>query len=86
MPGTWRMPPTAQALTEIARRRYGDRAADIARPRGELGPQGRAVLALVDNRDPDAVVRLIAALPEKVRREIDGLNLALYDLASCAAT
>ena len=39
------------------------------------------MLALVENRDPDAVTRLIAALPEGVRREIDGLNLALYDLS-----
>jgi len=39
------------------------------------------VLALVENRDPDAVTRLVAALPEKVRQEIDGLNLALHDLS-----
>jgi pimeloyl-ACP methyl ester carboxylesterase len=67
-------------LTEIALRRWGDPTADIADLAGKLGPQGRAVLALADNRDPDAVVRLIEALPEPVRREIDGLNLALYDL------
>ena len=35
----------------------------------------------MENRDPDAVTRLIQALPEGVRREIDGLNLALYDLS-----
>jgi pimeloyl-ACP methyl ester carboxylesterase len=39
------------------------------------------VLALVENQDPDAVTRLVEALPERVRREIDGLNLALYDLS-----
>ena len=39
------------------------------------------MLALVENRDPDAVTRLVGALPEGVRREIDGLNLALYDLS-----
>lgn len=39
------------------------------------------MLAVVDNRDPDLVPALIAALPERVRREIDGLNLALYDLS-----
>jgi len=71
----------ASLLQEIARRRFRDAAADIAPLAAGLGPQGRAVLALVDNRNPDAVAALIAALPERVRQEIDGLNLALYDLA-----
>jgi fermentation-respiration switch protein FrsA (DUF1100 family) len=68
-------------LQEIAGLRFRDSSADIAPLAAALGPQGRAVLALVDNRDPDAVSTLIAALPEHVRREIDGLNLALYDLS-----
>lgn len=71
----------AGLLEEIALRRFRDRNADISRETAMLGPQGRAVLALVDNRDPDAVARLIEDLPESVRREIDGLNLALYDLS-----
>ncbi|MDB5487855.1 MAG: hypothetical protein JWQ58_1570 [Reyranella sp.] len=71
----------AGLLEEIALRRFRDRNADISREIAMLGPQGRAVLALVDNRDPDAVARLIEDLPESVRREIDGLNLALYDLS-----
>lgn len=70
----------AHLLEEIALRRFRDRNADISGEVAMLGPQGRAVLALVDNRDPDAVARLIANLPESVRREIDGLNLVLYDL------
>ncbi|HYD50524.1 MAG TPA: hypothetical protein VEB21_19365, partial [Terriglobales bacterium] len=41
---------------------------------------GKAVLALVENRDPDVVTWLISELPEKVKREIDALSLALYDL------
>jgi dienelactone hydrolase len=68
-------------LEEIARLRFRDPGADTARLANGLGPRGRAVLALVDNRDPDAVRRLIADLPESVRREIDGLDLALYDLS-----
>ncbi len=71
----------ARLLQEIARRRFRDADADIASLSAALGPQGRAVLAVVDNRDPDAVAALIAALPQQVRREIDGLNLAFYDLA-----
>jgi hypothetical protein len=71
----------AGLLREVARRRFRDADADIGSLSAALGPQGRAVLALVDNRDPDAVTVLIGALPERVRREIDGLNLALYDLS-----
>ncbi|MBM3648646.1 MAG: alpha/beta hydrolase [Alphaproteobacteria bacterium] len=71
----------ARLLEEIARLRFVDREADIARLAAGLGPQGRAVLALMENRDPDAVGRLIAALPGGIRREIDGLNLALHDLS-----
>ena len=74
-------PADARLLDEIARRRFRDRDADISREAAALGPQGRAVLELMENRNPDAVTRLIQALPEGVRREIDGLNLAFYDLS-----
>jgi pimeloyl-ACP methyl ester carboxylesterase len=74
-------PQDARLLEEIAALRLRDRNADISREVAMLGPQGRAVLALVDNRDPDAVNHLIEELPEKVRREVDGLNLAFYDLS-----
>jgi len=68
-------------LQTIAHTRFHQPDADVRPLAAKLGPEGRAVLALVDNRDPDAVTRLLAALPEKVRREIDGLNLALHDLS-----
>jgi hypothetical protein len=74
-------PGDAYLLEEIGRLRFHDRDADISKQAAALGAQGRAVLALMENRDPDAVTRLIAALPERVRSEIDGLNLALYDLS-----
>jgi hypothetical protein len=74
-------PADAVLLDDIAQQRFRDRDADISRQAAALGPQGRAVLALMENRDPDAVTRLIQALPEGVRREIDGLNLAFYDLS-----
>jgi hypothetical protein len=68
-------------LEEIARQRFGDPSADISRQAAALGPQGRAVMALMENRDADAVTRLVAALPAGIRREIDGLNLAFYELS-----
>ncbi len=74
-------PADAVLLEEIARLRFHDPRADVTKFAAALGPQGRSVLALVENEDPDAVGRLIAGLPEGVRREIDGLNLALHDLS-----
>jgi dienelactone hydrolase len=74
-------PDDARRLEDIARLRFGDPGADSSRLASGLGPQGRSVLALVDNRDPDAVGKLIADLPAGIRREIDGLDLALYDLS-----
>jgi hypothetical protein len=71
----------ARLLQDIARRRWQDQAADVAQQIAALGPQGRAVMALMENRNPDAVGGLLAALPDGIRREIDGLNLALYDLS-----
>src|SRR6185503_11539170 len=74
-------PNDTAALQTIATMRFRDPGADVRPVAARLGPDGRAVLALVENRDPDAVTRLTSALPERVRREIDGLNLALYDLS-----
>ena len=74
-------PNDTVALQTIATTRFRDPGADIGPLAARLGPDGKAVLALVENRDPDAVTRLTSALPERVRREIDGLNLALYDLS-----
>ena len=74
-------PNDAHTLQAIAMARFRDPAADVGLFAGKLGPEGKAVLALVENHDPDAVTQLIAALPERVRREIDALNLALYDLS-----
>jgi pimeloyl-ACP methyl ester carboxylesterase len=71
----------ARALQSIAQLRFHDPNADVRPFAAKLGRDGRAVLALVENNDPDAVTRLIAALPDRVRHEIDGLNLALYDLS-----
>jgi fermentation-respiration switch protein FrsA (DUF1100 family) len=68
-------------LEDIAQMHFRDPVADTSRIAAGLGPQGRSVLMLVENRDADAVGRLIAALPPGIRKEIDGLDLALYDLS-----
>ena len=43
---------------------------------GSLGPEGRAVLALLANRDPVQVDPLLAALPDETQRLLDRLSPA----------
>ncbi|HYD08232.1 MAG TPA: hypothetical protein VEC60_21030 [Reyranella sp.] len=73
-------PNDARLLETIATTRWRNPGADIGELAAGLGRDGKAVLALVENRDPDVVTWLISELPEKVKREIDALSLALYDL------
>jgi pimeloyl-ACP methyl ester carboxylesterase len=69
-------PTDRLALATIARRKMEDPEADVAGLVDALGPEGRAVYALLVNADPAAVSGLIAALPAVVRDEIAALNLA----------
>ena len=54
---------------------------DVAALARELGPEGRALLALIVNEDPARVPALIAALPEAVQQRIERLSPGHYDLA-----
>lgn len=73
------------ALEEIVRRRVSNLDADIGDLRARLGPEGQAVYALIANRDPDRVPRLIAALPRAVRLELAALDLKGRDFSGFAA-
>jgi pimeloyl-ACP methyl ester carboxylesterase len=66
-------------LGRMAERRLADLDADIQPLVAELGPEGRAVYALLDNDDPERVPELIDRLPRDIRAEIDALNLAGLD-------
>lgn len=66
----------------IIRRRLADPGAAIEDLAGSLGPEGRAVLALILNRDPGLVDAKLAALPRGVRREIQALDLKQRDLTA----
>ncbi|ARJ64321.1 hypothetical protein WV31_00720 [Magnetospirillum sp. ME-1] len=68
-------------LEAIARRRMGDPRAAIDDLARRLGPQGAAVMALLDNADPDRVAALIDALPPGIRDEIGRLDLSARDLS-----
>jgi pimeloyl-ACP methyl ester carboxylesterase len=73
------------ALKAIAERKFVSETADISDLTSTLGPEGRAVFALLDNRDPDKVESLIANLPGPVRADLEGLNLAKHDLSAIEA-
>jgi len=73
-------------LRAVAQRKLDDLAAPIGDLVGRLGPQGRAVMALLDNRDPSAVPARIAALPAAIRREMAALDPSRHDLRALQAT
>jgi hypothetical protein len=68
-------------LAEIATRKLNDLDADIADLRARLGPEGRAVMALLDNADPERVPALIARLPAPIRADLEALDLKRRDLS-----
>ena len=73
--GRVRDPGDRALLTAIADRRLADPASDIADLVARLGVEGRAVYALVANRDPLLVPELIARLPEAIQTELRRLDL-----------
>ncbi len=68
-------------LDAIADRKIYDPAADVAHLVGRLGADGRAVMDLLSNRDPERVGALIRALPRTLRDEIFALDLKRLDLS-----
>jgi pimeloyl-ACP methyl ester carboxylesterase len=78
-------PGDRAALAAMAERKLEDLDADVADLEARLGAQGRAVTALLDNRDPDRVPGLIEGLPEPVRRDLAALDLSRRDLAPLQA-
>ena len=78
-------PDDRAALATMAERKLNDLEADVADLEAGLGPQGRAVTALLDNRDPDRVPALIDNLPEAVRGDLAALDLSRRDLSQLEA-
>ncbi len=74
-------PADQTALAEIAARKLEHPHADIADLRDGLRHEGRAVMALLDNRDPDRVPSLMEALPATVRDELKALDLKRQNLS-----
>jgi pimeloyl-ACP methyl ester carboxylesterase len=80
-----RDPADRQGLAAIAGRKLQDPEAEVADLTRRLGPEGRGVMALIDNRDPDRVPALIAALPPRLRANLEALDLARRDLSGLDA-
>ncbi|MGE5505941.1 MAG: alpha/beta fold hydrolase [Actinomycetota bacterium] len=72
-------------LAAIARRRMEQPDAPIDDLVRGLTPQGRAVMALLDNRDPERAPALLAGLPASIRSRMAELDLSRRDLAGLKA-
>jgi fermentation-respiration switch protein FrsA (DUF1100 family) len=74
------------ALERLARSHLQTSQGDTVTPAmSGLGPDGAAVLALLENTDPARVPLLLSRLPEAIRRELAELNPADQDLARLGA-
>jgi pimeloyl-ACP methyl ester carboxylesterase len=78
-------PSDRAAFAVIAARRAADPAADIGSLAAGLGAEGRALLALLENTDPDAVSGLIEALPPSIRSGFEALSPSRRDLTALQA-
>jgi len=63
-----------RVLDDVARKKLADPGEDTVSVEQNLGPEGRAVLALVKNRDEDAVDGLVARLPDRAREALRQLS------------
>ncbi len=67
-------------LNEIAARKMRRLDADVSDLAAALGPEGRAVYALLVNTERERVPKLIATLPPRVRAELEALDLKRLDV------
>jgi pimeloyl-ACP methyl ester carboxylesterase len=78
--------PNDRALLDtLVRRKFDDPDAAVDDLVVALGPEGRAVWALLANTDPERVPDLIGMLPPRIREALDGLDLARRDLSGVQA-
>jgi hypothetical protein len=77
-------PDDRALMMAMAELRLRDLDADISALSARLGPEGRAILALLENHDPARVDAIIAALPGPILEELRALDLARRDLSGLA--
>jgi pimeloyl-ACP methyl ester carboxylesterase len=73
-------PRDRSSLAAMARRKLDRLDANVDDLSADLGPEGRSVVDLLANADPERVPALIEALPPAVRADLAGLSLAGRDL------
>lgn len=74
-----------ELLGEIAEIRLQAPTASVEPWAEQLGPEGRSIFDLLENRDPLKVPALILELPEPVREELQALDVASRDLSELQA-
>ncbi len=77
-------PRDRAALTAIVERRLLDPKAPIDDLAEGLGPEGKSLLDLMTNANPERVTSLLALVPDKIRNRIETLSLQNYDLSHLA--
>lgn len=77
--------PDRAHLTAIATKKLQSPDADVSAEIAALGAEGQAIHALIENRDPDRVDALIAALPASMRAQLDALDPSKQDLSGFKA-
>lgn len=70
-------PDDRELLADLADRALERHGAVDEWPENGMGPEARAVIELLRNRDPERVPELVERLPEGIREDIAALNLAL---------
>ena len=65
----------------IERYRHRPEELDLEQVSAELGVEGRSLLALMQNTDLSRVEDLYMSLPQRVRENLDGLDMAQQDLS-----
>jgi hypothetical protein len=68
-------------ITDIAEWKLRDDTTDVSGMAAMLRADGKALYALITNRDPDLVAQLITALPPRLRAGLDALDPSKQDLS-----
>jgi pimeloyl-ACP methyl ester carboxylesterase len=69
----------------MAERKLDNPHADIDDLKGPLTPEGRSLLDVLENHEPERSLALLARLPASIRAELNALNLANKDLSRLRA-
>lgn len=73
-----------KTLLAIAERRMDKADAPVGDLAARLGPQGRTLLDLLENSDPDRVEALLRRLPQRIQAQLQQLSLRNHNLSHLA--